>query len=918
MPAQIGPYEITRELGRGGMGVVYLGRDTRLDRDVAIKALPAELASDPACLERFEREAKTLAGLHHPNIAGIYGVEEQDGAKYLVLEYVEGETLADRIDRGPIPVDEALELAAQIAAGVEAAHDAAVIHRDLKPGNIIVTPEGKARVLDFGLARFDEGATSTGVSAGTPTIKAPQPQHSPTVVGTILGTAAYMSPEQARGRRVDKRTDVWSFGVVLHEMLAGSTPFTPFQGETATDTIGAVLHKDFSVDGIPGGTPRMVRHVLQRCLKRDKTRRFQSIGDVRIELEDALKRLEAGERDELGPARPGRRAWVWPVVAACFALATVTGFGLWLTKPTAPIDEAPAEDGPVLQVTTPAVLTVEQITDFPVNMRRGAISPDAATIVYSAQRQGEGADLYRLRIGGATPFRLTRVLDAHENHPAISPDGESIAYWSAGDTPEKRGIFLMGATGESPRRIVETAGCFPAWSPDGQFLVYTTAWWNDAYSRAGPGALWVVDLATRERRMIDTTDPAAGADPSGWASDAVSPAWSPDGTRIAYWGVRGGTRDIFTVSPAGGDVIRITDDVHTDWNPIWGPDGRSIWFLSDRGGQSGIWSIALTEDGRPAGEPRAIVLGPGRITQVSRSADGRSMLALVVSGRQLIERVRFDPETGQFVGSPERLLESSTSIANPDISPDGEWIAFQSAGPQEDITVMRLDGTGRRRLTEGTAKDRGPRWTPDGKTLYYYSNENGAYELWTVGRDTAEARVRPIAGVQGANGPALSPDGTRIALRADDGSIWIVALADDGSVLDARVAPDSFSFAASAWWSPDDRRICGMASTDEGPVCAVLDTETDTIVPVRNPDGEPSPWWSTMIWIDATRILARSRITEPAFVFDVGSGESRWAEDSPAERGAYVAFHADGWLYVQRSEDSSNLWLVTLAGPGDE
>ncbi|MHC5005014.1 MAG: protein kinase domain-containing protein, partial [Planctomycetota bacterium] len=581
MPAQIGPYEITRELGRGGMGVVYLGRDTRLDRDVAIKALPAELASDPACLERFEREAKTLAGLHHPNIAGIYGVEEQDGAKYLVLEYVEGETLADRIDRGPIPVDEALELAAQIAAGVEAAHDAAVIHRDLKPGNIIVTPEGKARVLDFGLARFDEGATSTGVSAGTPTIKAPQPQHSPTVVGTILGTAAYMSPEQARGRRVDKRTDVWSFGVVLHEMLAGSTPF---QGETATDTIGAVLHKDFSVDGIPGGTPRMVRHVLQRCLKRDKTRRFQSIGDVRIELEDALKRLEAGERDELGPARPGRRAWVWPVVAACFALATVTGFGLWLTKPTAPIDEAPAEDGPVLQVTTPAVLTVEQITDFPVNMRRGAISPDAATIVYSAQRQGEGADLYRLRIGGATPFRLTRVLDAHENHPAISPDGESIAYWSAGDTPEKRGIFLMGATGESPRRIVEPPGFFPAWSPDGRSLVYTTAWWNDAYSRAGPGALWVVDLATRERRMIDTTDPAAGADPSGWASDAVSPAWSPDGTRIAYWGVRGGTRDIFTVSPAGGDVIRITDDVHTDWNPIWGPDGRSIWFLSDRGG----------------------------------------------------------------------------------------------------------------------------------------------------------------------------------------------------------------------------------------------------------------------------------------------------------------------------------------------
>ncbi|MHC4992557.1 MAG: serine/threonine-protein kinase, partial [Planctomycetota bacterium] len=825
-PAQIGPFEITRELGRGGMGVVYLGRDTRLDRDVAIKALPAELASDPASLERFEREARTLAGLHHRNVAGIYGVEEQEGAKYLVLEYVEGETLADRIDRGPIRVDEAPELALQVAAGVEAAHEAGVIHRDLKPGNIIVTPEGEARVLDFGLARFDESASSSGVRPETSTIMTSRSQHSPTIAGTILGTAAYMSPEQARGRRVDRRTDIWSFGVVLYEMLVGSSPFL---GETATDTIGAVLHKDFSVDGIPQGTPRMVRHVLQRCLKRDKTRRFVSIGDVRIELEDALTRLEAGEPDELGPAESGRRAWVWPVLAACFAVATLTGFGLWLTKPTAPSDEPPPEGEPIPQPRTPTALTVEQITDFPITMRYGAITPDAATVIYSASLEGEGADLYRLRIGGASPFRLTQSLDTHESHPAISPNGESIAYWSAGDTPEKQGIFVMGATGESPRRVVEPPGFFPAWSPDGQSLVYTTAWWIDAYSRAGIGALWVVDVATRERRMIDTTEAREDEDPSGWASDAVSPTWSPDGTRIAYWGVRGGTRDIFTVSPAGGDVIRITDDVHTDWNPVWGPDGRSIWYLSDRGGQSGIWSIALTEDGEPTGEPHPIVLGPGRITQVSRSADGRSMLAVVVSGRQLIERVRFDPETGEFVGFPELLLESSTKISNPDISPDGEWIAFQSAEPQEDITVMRLDGTGRRRLTEGTAKDRGPRWTPDGKTLYYYSNENGEYQVWTVGRDTAEARVRPIAGVKRALNPAIAPDGTRIAYRTLGGSIQIATLADDGSALDARAAPEGFDFGGSTWWSPDNRRISGrMTSPDVGLALAVLDTETDT------------------------------------------------------------------------------------------
>jgi eukaryotic-like serine/threonine-protein kinase len=215
----IGPYEVLREIGRGGMGVVYLARDARLERDVAIKALPEELAQDPVRLERFEREARTMASLNHPNLAGIHGIEEQDGAKYLVLEFVEGETLADRLDRGPLPVDEAIELAVQIAAGLEAAHEAGVIHRDLKPANIIVTPDGQAKVLDFGLARTDEGDQSSTGGLDSPTMTLPQ--HSPTIAGAILGTAAYMSPEQARGRRVDKRSD--SCGSSSQKSMTGSS-----------------------------------------------------------------------------------------------------------------------------------------------------------------------------------------------------------------------------------------------------------------------------------------------------------------------------------------------------------------------------------------------------------------------------------------------------------------------------------------------------------------------------------------------------------------------------------------------------------------------------------------------------------------------------------------------------------------------
>jgi serine/threonine protein kinase len=220
--AKIGPYVITRELGRGAMGVVYLGRNTRLDCDVAIKALPAHLAQDGDRLARFEREAKTLAQLNHPNVAVIHAVEEHDGARHLVLEYVEGETLADRLGRGALPVDEALEIASQIAAGVEAAHDAGVIHRELKPGNIIVIPNGTAKVLDFGLARADESLSSS-IAPTDPTITSPA-KHSPTMPGVILGTAAYMSPEQSRGRPVDKRTDIWSLGAVLYESLTGESP----------------------------------------------------------------------------------------------------------------------------------------------------------------------------------------------------------------------------------------------------------------------------------------------------------------------------------------------------------------------------------------------------------------------------------------------------------------------------------------------------------------------------------------------------------------------------------------------------------------------------------------------------------------------------------------------------------------------
>jgi len=314
---QLGTYQIRAPLGSGGMGEVYLARDTRLDREVAIKLLPEHLARDRERVLRFEREAKLLASLNHPNIAAVYGFETiqegttlppavdfnpgeaaglegaassdhsrrlkpaaQDVMHFLVLEYVEGETLAQRLKVGPMPVDEALEVGKQIAEALEAAHDKGVVHRDLKPGNVMVTPDGKVKVLDFGLAKAIAEDSTLSAPADSPTITADY-----TRPGVMLGTAPYMSPEQARGRSVDKRTDIWAFGVILYEMLTG---IGPFRGETTTDSIGAILHKDVDLGRLPPGTPPMVRHIVRRCLERDRTQRLQAIGDARIELEQTL------------------------------------------------------------------------------------------------------------------------------------------------------------------------------------------------------------------------------------------------------------------------------------------------------------------------------------------------------------------------------------------------------------------------------------------------------------------------------------------------------------------------------------------------------------------------------------------------------------------------------------------------------
>ncbi len=400
------------------MGIVYRATDTRLDRVVAIKALPESATLDADRRERFEREARTLASLNHPNIAQLFGLEIQDGQQYLVMEFVEGETLQERLANERLSIDEALEIALQIAHGLEAAHDAGVIHRDLKPGNVKITPEGKVKILDFGLARADTGSTMNSGASESPTLSIPV---SPTIPGAILGTAPYMSPEQARGRPIDKRTDIWSFGVVLHECLTGRGLF---QGETATDSIAAILERETSLEMLPERTPRRVRELIVRCLEKDRGRRLRDIGDARLELEQALADREwLRQKGSSGSeARWKFRYAGWFMMAIGIAIGAIAT--VLVVSPSGEREVAAKKPMHFELPLRTVAMNGDHLTHVPDRL---GITPDGSAIVIDPV--GDGPLIVR-ELNSFEVRVLEGTDDAHL--PRFSPDGQHIAYKKQG------------------------------------------------------------------------------------------------------------------------------------------------------------------------------------------------------------------------------------------------------------------------------------------------------------------------------------------------------------------------------------------------------------------------------------------------------------------------------------------------------
>ena len=729
VPREVGPYRIGEILGGGGMGVVYKAEDTRLGRTVALKFLPPELTRDPVAKARFLQEARTASALDHPNLCTVYDVGETEGHQlYLAMPCYDGETLRRKVERGPLPLPEAMDYALQAAKGLAKAHRQGIVHRDVKPANLMATGDGVVKILDFGIAKLagEAGLTRTG---------------------STLGTPAYMSPEQMRGQEVDGRTDLWALGVVLYEMVTGRRPFL---GEHESGLRQALLEEEPEpVTRLRPDAPPELEQVVRKLLAKAPADRYPTadalVADLRVLVggSSASMPTQAATLPAVPVPAPKRRSWPWYAVPA--GLVILAALGGYLLRSAGGGRSAPLH------------ATFTRLTEQDGGESYPSLSPDGNYFVYVKAAE-KGSDIFLQRVGGGNPINLTPDTPWIDTQPSFSPDGQQIAFRSerAGG-----GIFVMGATGESVRRVTDS-GFNPSWSPDGKELVLATEGILEPSARTSNSQIFRISLATGERRQIRTGD------------DAVQPNWSPNGRRIAYWGVdsQKSERGIWTVPAEGGEPVPVLSEKFLTWNPVWSPDGAWLYFLSDRSGSLNLWRAAVDQgSGRVSGEPEPVTSSSQSIRFLTLSRDGRRIAYATDERRDSLEARSFDPER-LLAGEEAVPIVGARAVRTVDPSPDGKWIAFDTLPPKEDIYIVQTDGSGLRQLTRDEHRDRIPRWSPDSRSILFYSNRSGRYEAWSVPADGSRFEQLTKSTGEVPTYCLWSPDGRRL-LCSRDGAVTV-------------------------------------------------------------------------------------------------------------------------------------------------
>ena len=751
---ELGPYVIEALLGSGGMGEVYRARHSRLKREVAIKVLPASFACDQDLIARFEREARAASALNHPNIVHIYDIADADGIHYIAMEYVAGKTLAELIGRKGMRLSETLKYAAQMADALAKAHSAGIIHRDLKPSNIMVNENGLVKVLDFGLAKQAE--TATGEFGETATVRASEGPG--TEEGTIVGTTSYMSPEQAEGKKVDARSDIFSFGSVLYEMVTGRQAF---HEDSKLSTLSAILKDEPKpVSSITPDVPRDLEKIISRCLRKDPERRLRHMDDLKLALLDLKEESESGKLAavSVSTAASRRRSLLrWTLVGTGVLLFAAVGVGLWLQLPHAVPKTVP-------------------LTSYPGRQISPAFSPDGKQVAFAWDgEKGGNLDIYVKLVDAGVPLRLTNSSE-DEYGPAWSPDARYIAFcrgnapavtavtlpapFSASDHVE---IWTTPALGGAERKLGESAECGLSWSPDGKYLALM-----DKNAPRDPYSIFLLSIETGDKRKL--TSPPAESFGDG------TPRFSPDGKTLAFDRSSSVAQDevyLLPVTSDGrpqGEPRRLTFDERIIFGLDWAADGRRIVYSSGQTGSTNLLTIAASGGAVErlavaGGNPTALSISrsgnrlvyerdlfDSNIWRISgpNSSDQKSAPSRFIASTHPDLEPQFSPDGTKIVftsarsgnyeiwvcgaegRSPVQLTSSSgPQLGSPRWSPDSRWIAFDSpkAG-NEDIYVISADGGRPRRLTSGSHNNVRPSWSQDGQWIYFGSNRSGDWQIW--------------------------------------------------------------------------------------------------------------------------------------------------------------------------------------------
>jgi Tol biopolymer transport system component len=806
---KIGSFQVVSFISRGGMGEVYLAQDLRLNRKVALKLLPASFTKDNDRLRRFEQEARAVSALNHPNIITIFEIQRIDSTHFLATEFVDGQTLRDRLNHSSLSLSETLNIGIQVADALSAAHRTGIIHRDIKPENIMIRPDGYVKVLDFGLAKLTEGAVQE-VSQTHPT------RRIQTGSGIILGTVGYMSPEQARAQPIDARSDIFNLGAVLYEMITGRKPF---DGLTPSDTLAAILKTDPpSISNYMPQVPAELIRIVSKSLRKDREERYQVVKDFLLDLKSLRSDMEfeakldrsTGNGTRVVNRKELRSVEALPehtsevrnafstltnsltveikrhktsvALSVMIVVAALAFTGVQLYRILSRKTLEPSRNVEVLKST--------QITFSPGLDMFPAISMDGKSVAYSSDQKGSFEIYVKQLTSDGAELQLTN--DGQQNtQPAWSPDGQKIAYYSR----NRKGIWLVSALGGNPKQLTEF-GARPAWSPDGSMIAFQSGEGGEVFvpQAMAPSTIWVVPSNGGEPRQVSRTGLPAGGH--------SSPSWSHDGKRIVFQNSDFLFASIWGVSIDGSE----TRQVVVGRLPVYSNDGQYVYFVTTAH-DGGLSRIKVSSAGDPVGDPLVVLAPSGGfgIGSPTISADGKKIIygaSRIVSN---LWSVPLSSATAEPVGPPSQFSRD-TSLRNNLVrfSPDGKKIAITRwrTGSSADIWVGDADGKKLIQLTNNPATDSQPSWLPEGDRLVFLSDRaNNRTTLWTISVSTGKEEPLLDLG-DGVQYAVLSPDGKQVAFNLIQNgvmNIW-VANVSDGSRKQVTFDTELMGFPC---WSPN-------------------------------------------------------------------------------------------------------------------